>query len=59
MQLILGGSSFVWNLVLFGKPRAEIDEPAAVAAERSVLGCRRPFHIAPAGRTFHNRGHYT
>jgi hypothetical protein len=58
MQLILGGSRLVWNLVLFGKPRTEIDEPAAVAAERPVLGCRRPFHIAPAGRTFHYRGHY-
>ena len=55
MQLILRGSRFVWNLVLFGEPRTEIDEPAAIAAERPVLGGRRPFHIAPAGRTFHYR----
>jgi len=53
MQLILRGSGLVGNLVLFGEPRAEIDEPAAIAAEWAVLGGRRPFHFAPAGRTFH------
>jgi hypothetical protein len=37
MQLILRGSRFVWNLVLFGEPRTEIDEPAAIAAKRAVL----------------------
>jgi hypothetical protein len=57
MQLILRGSRFVWDIVLFGEPRTEIDEPAAIAAERPKLRCRRPFHIAPACRTFHDRGH--
>jgi hypothetical protein len=57
MQLILRGSWFVWDLVLFGEPRAKIDEPAAIAAERPVLRRRRPFHIALAGRTLYDRGH--
>jgi hypothetical protein len=57
MQLILGSSRFVRNFVLFGEPGAQIDEPAAIAAERPVLGCRRPFHIALAGRTLHYRRH--
>src|ERR1700677_422187 len=52
MQLILSGSRLVWNLVLFGEPRTQVDEPTAIAAERPVLRRRGPFHIAPAGRTF-------
>src|ERR1700722_11134055 len=57
MQVILDSSGFVRNFVLFGEPCAQIDEPTAIAAERPVLGCGRPFHIALAGRTFYYRRH--
>ena len=43
--------------MLFGEPRTEIDEPAAIAAERPELRRRRPFHIAPARGTFDYRTH--
>ncbi len=58
MQLFLRGSRFFWNLVLFGEPRTEIDESAAIAAKRPVLRRRRPIDIAPASGTFYYRGHY-
>jgi hypothetical protein len=57
MQLILRSPGFVRNFVLLGEPRTQIDEPAAVAAERPVRRCRRPFDIAPARRTFDYRCH--
>jgi hypothetical protein len=57
MQLILRGSGFVWNLVLFGEPRTQVNESAPIAAKRPELRCRRPFHVALAGGTLHYRSH--
>jgi hypothetical protein len=57
MQLIFRGSGFIRNLMLLGKPRTQVNQAAAIAAKRPVLGCRRPFHIALAGRTLYDRGH--
>ena len=57
MQLILRRSRFVWNLVLFGEPRTEIDEPAAIAAEGPICRLGRPFHRPLAGRTFNYGDH--
>jgi hypothetical protein len=46
------GCRFIWNPVLFIEPRAQIDEPAAIAAKGPINRFRRPFDRALAGRTF-------
>ncbi len=43
--------------MLFAEPRAEIDEPAAIAAEGAIDRFLRPFHRALAGRAFDDRYH--
>src|ERR1700678_4111466 len=45
---------FVRNLMLFPKPGTQIDETAAIAAERPVHRSRGPFHLAPASRSFYD-----
>jgi hypothetical protein len=55
MQFVFGG--FARDLVLFAKPRTEIDEPAALAAERSIQRVRGPLNATPAGRAFDDRSH--
>jgi len=57
MQLIFRGSGLIRNLMLFGEPRTQVNQAAAIAAKWPVLGCRRPLHIALAGRTLYDRGH--
>jgi hypothetical protein len=55
MRLIFCRFRFVRNFTLFGQPRTHVDESAAIAAERPVLRCLRPFHGAPTGGTFDYR----
>ena len=54
MHLIFSAADFVRNPVLFAEPRTEIDEPAAIAAERPVLPM--PATIPPSRRQV---GHFT
>src|ERR1700679_2798978 len=50
---------FIRNSVLFIEPCAQIDEPAALAAEGPVWRMRRPFHRPPAGGAFSRRYHFS
>ena len=43
--------------MIFIEPGAQIDEPAALAAEGPVCRVRRPFHRPPAGGAFNRRYH--
>jgi len=54
---IARGRRFVRNPVLFTEPGAEIDESAAIAAERSIGRFWRPFHRALARGAFDYRYH--
>src|SRR5580704_6449549 len=51
VRLALGFGA--WNGVLFGQPRTQINDPAALAAKRPKWRLIRPFDAAPAGRALH------
>src|ERR1700693_502810 len=46
-----------WDRMLLAEPRTEVDQPAALAAERSKRIFLRPGDVALAGRTVHTDGH--
>src|SRR6202453_3186270 len=51
------GARLVGNLVLFRDPRPQVDQPAAIAAERPIGRGFRPLDRPAAGGAFNRRGH--